>query len=202
MYEITDRHLAMLTKSIKYRFLRARATFDELNILESIKKSKELYSSLDKLNREHFKKIAEEVKKEVEKEYDLSGEGVEALLVVEKALKQYDPKVEYVYNREVERKRARFLESVVATEGQMKSFSRATNAWIFQTKQFADSVTEKTELEVFKANGFKKVRWETQKDNRVCAECRAREGKIYPIDAIPDTHPNCRRILIPIKEED
>jgi len=40
--------------------------------------------------------------------------------------------------------------------------------------------------------GVKKVKWITAHDERTCPECAPRDGKVYPIDAVPEEHPGGR----------
>ena len=60
MYELTDKKLAQLKKQIDRLFNRYRATisFDELNVINVIPKTRELYSELEALNERVFLEIA------------------------------------------------------------------------------------------------------------------------------------------------
>jgi len=40
--------------------------------------------------------------------------------------------------------------------------------------------------------GVRKVKWITAHDERTCPECAPRDGKVYPIDAVPEEHPGGR----------
>jgi len=58
-----------------------------------------------------------------------------------------------------------------------------------------------TTTEVYKLNGIATVTWYTEQDEKVCDECRARHGKRYRIDRIPEPHERCRCALLPDDEE-
>lgn len=50
------------------------------------------------------------------------------------------------------------------------------------------------------ADKFKGLEWAAVLDSRTSAICRARDGKIYPVDSgpRPPAHPNCRSVMLPI----
>lgn len=127
-------------------------------------------------------------------------------------LDDYDPVVKYVFTKELERKGARLAESIIADAEYSgkdpptvnyppikQDFTRGLNYVTWQTDQFAITVEDKTVIRAFKDNGYKKIKWHTQDDEKVCKECEERNGKIYPIDKIPTKHPNCRCYFTPEK---
>jgi len=46
--------------------------------------------------------------------------------------------------------------------------------------------------------GVKKVKWITAHDERTCPECAPRDGKVYPIDAVPEEHPGGRCTVVAV----
>jgi len=48
--------------------------------------------------------------------------------------------------------------------------------------------------------GVKKVKWITAHDERTCPVCAPRDGKIYPIDAVPEEHPGGRCTVVAVIE--
>ncbi len=57
-------------------------------------------------------------------------------------------------------------------------------------------------IDTFKKNGIRRVKWQTQEDEKVCEECNERDGKIYPIDNIPTKpHYRCRCWVEPVLEK-
>ena len=195
MYEITDKTLKKLKSQIWSKFLRTKASlkFDELNVIKS---SKTLYNDLNKLNKVVFLNIARECYSQY------SDKDTPSLAWVLAILGGYDVVTQYVYSHEVDRKRARFAESVIASGNQMLPFQRAYNLWYRQTEQYAVTIEDMATIKAYKDNGVKKVRWVTEKDSKVCSICRERDGKIYNIDNIEKKpHINCRCYVIPVTKE-
>ena len=112
---------------------------------------------------------------------------------VEEILDRYDPVTKYRYSEEVDRKRSRHTEAVIASETPEIETDRALRYWTNMVKQYADEVTDEAVKASLKKDGVKKIIWVTQRDNRVCSECSARDGKEYPINDIPTKpHIGCR----------
>ena len=66
-------------------------------------------------------------------------------------------------------------------------------------EQTADDVVDAIITQTYKDNDIKYVKWVTMHDTRVCADCAARDGKIYPITAVlQPLHWNCRCFWIPV----
>lgn len=195
MYEITDKTLKKLKSQIWSKYLRTKASlkFDELNVIKS---SKSLYQDLNNLNKRAYLQIARDCYSQY------SDKDIPSMAWVLLILGGYDVVTQYVYSHEVDRKRARFAESVIASGNQMLPFQRANNLWYRQTEQYAVTIEDKATIKAYKDNGVKKVRWVTEKDSKVCSICKERSGKIYDIDDIPPKpHINCRCYVEPKGEE-
>lgn len=56
------------------------------------------------------------------------------------------------------------------------------------------------QIETYRSNGYKKLRWIATMDDKTSDICRKRNGKEYAIDNLPDipAHPNCRCTLVPV----
>lgn len=117
-----------------------------------------------------------------------------------------DAVTHYVFNTELNNKRLRLFEAVVlagketspsdaikaATEKALKYMTK-------QFRQFGDDITLEVLRQVYEDNDVLMVEWVTQKDERVCPECRALDGLRFPLnDAPPPQHYNCRCFLIPV----
>ena len=127
--------------------------------------------------------------------------------MVDKVLSEYNPVTGYLYGRELKRKQERLVESMItAKKNNDRSFYRdslRTNANLLytQSKQYADDVADQTVIEVWKKVGIKKIQWITEKDEKVCSECRPLDMKIFDIDKVPPKpHYNCRCKKRPIFE--
>lgn len=201
-YQEMDQQLKTLKRKTKSLFLRYKTKmgFDELN---TIKMSKELYSKLDSLNKETYLEIAKQTYEEqknshplIKKERKFTMEWLMPLLLA------YDAITKYVYENEVDRKRSRFLEAYLSTDKKNLEVQKAFKYWWQQTEQYAIEVTDQAVITSYTDRGIKKVKWNTQKDERVCQVCRDRNGKIYDIDKIPPKpHYGCRCWFSPVTEE-
>ena len=195
MYEKTDKKLQQLLKQITRLFNRYRAItdFDELNV---IKNTKDLYSELEKLNDDAYLEIANYYYQDATgTNKKLSTEWLLALLL------GYDYVTRYVYKHEVERKRARLAESLIATHSKIDNFKTAKNLWWKQTSQYAISISDEAQLQGYRDVGVEYVKWNTVIDGKECKTCRERNGQIYPIDKVPPKpHYNCRCHFTPYKK--
>jgi hypothetical protein len=159
--------------------------FDETNLL---KRTKGLYKELSVLNEEAFLEMANEIYKEAypESKKKLDKKWLALILL------GYDATTKYVYEHEVDRKRARLYEALMSTKTNAE-FITAFNLWWRQTSQYAITISDTAVIQAFKDKGIKKVKWNTEKDNRVCHTCKDRNGKVYDIDKVPDKpHYGCR----------
>lgn len=104
-----------------------------------------------------------------------------------------NPVTKYVYENEIDRKRSRFAEGVIASSAPAEELALARRLLITMNAQFLDDITFNSLVEAYSDNGTEKVRWITHPDDRRCKTCRAMHGKIYPIDNIPaKPHIHCR----------
>lgn len=169
---------------------------DELNVIES---SKTLYRDLEKENEEAFLEIARA------RYRDITGHAPGKVITAAwllAFLAAYNPVTEFVYTHEVERKQARFAESMIASRNKLEAIRRAMSLWIRQTQQFGIMVEDHAVITAYKAIGVKRVRWITQIDERRCPDCAARHKNVYPINRIPPKpHWGCRCYFIPEDEE-
>lgn len=120
---------------------------------------------------------------------------------VESYVKSNNPVVKYIFDNEYQRKMSRAIESILTTENKTemkKQIDIAMRYWNRQAKQAGDNVSSDAYIEGLKAMSYKYVKWITQEDEKVCAACAARDGKIYRIDKIfRPLHYNCRCDLVP-----
>lgn len=196
-----------LKKAITRAFLRTKETLfyidsntkviDQINLL---------YKKILRLSKEAYLDMASKAYKN----HDGPGKITEAWVIG--ILDDYDPVVKYVFTNELERKGAKFAESIIADAEHSgkdpptvnyppikKDFTRGLNYVTWQTDQFAINVEDNATLKAYKDSGIKKVKWNTHEDEKTCEVCRERDGKIYFIDKIPTKHPNCRCFFTPEK---
>lgn len=195
MYEYTDKVIRYMRKKFIRLFnqFNGLTSFDELNVIQS---SKSLYAELEKIAEESFLLIAKRAYK------DNGGELKNAITVTRLLgwLNDYNRITKYVYMHEVERKCARFAESILASDNRAKEIETALRYWSDMVAQYAIDVTDKAVLQAYLDNGVKKVVWVSYKDKRRCTECQEREGQIYEITEVPEKpHRGCRCYLLPYR---
>lgn len=203
-YELSDQASKLLNRKAVRRFETARRKlavlkFDELNVIKIVKT---LYSDLASDNKKAFTDLAIMAYEDAaDRELDNEEDELMALWLISEVLDKPNPVTGYIYTNEVERKRDRATESINASTKKRKEFQKALRLWSRMTGQYADIVTDEATLKAFRDTGVKKVKWVTEKDDRVCPVCGPRDGKVYDIDKVPPKpHPNCRCILLPVKE--
>lgn len=171
----------------------AQTGFDELNVLEV---TRTLYQDLARDNQEIFLELAQERYQEAEPH----GEEPPDLVWLLALLAAYNVVTKVVYNNEVERKRGYTAEGINASTAKVTEFRRGLHYWADFTEQYADSVTDESTLKAYRDAGVKRVKWHTVLDGRECETCKERDGKIYPINAVPHkTHKKCRCWLEAVK---
>ena len=148
-----------------------------------------MYSDIDQQTRDAFRRLADYMYKKY------GGSDVPGLsdIWVDKILDAYDPVVKYVYSHEVERKAARLAESILASNTKSKEIETALRYWTVQMREFAVRITDEAVSQALIDSGEEEARWITEKDERVCKVCEARDGKIYPLSRFPSKpHIGCR----------
>jgi hypothetical protein len=196
-YSKTDKTIAYLNKQYAKLFRRVTA-FDELNVIAV---SHEIYD-------EALKVVEQEATRLVKSVYDSYRESEEAMPVSEALamvvamLGAYNPVTKYVYENELDRKRARFAEGVISSDTPAEEVALAKRLLAAMNKQFADDATFDAVVKAYTDDGVKRVRWITAVDDRRCKECKARHHKIYNIDNIPPKpHLHCRCYVEKVDEK-
>ena len=181
--------------------------FDEVNAPRLTSLTQAMIERLLKENKKAFLKIAKEATEEAAD--DIKGKPI---LTDEKyvdgILGEYNPVTGYLYYPEADRKRSRLVEALITAmvinsrADYHKELRKFANLWHTQTLQYGETMVDKTRVNTFKKNGITKIRWITQGDEKVCKECRERNGTIYAIDKIPPKpHYRCRCWYEPIVEQ-
>lgn len=114
-------------------------------------------------------------------------------------LEDYDEVTLYRFDEETERKAARLAEAIIASHNKYEEVDKALRLWSLQVAQFADNTVVRATKAAYKEAGVKKVKWVAEMDDRVCATCDERDGKIYDLDKVPPIpHFRCRCTLVPV----
>lgn len=188
-YFLTDQTIAYLDGQLIEQFdrLRSLLAIDKINIIGEVNA---MFSALDTLIRASLLQLAnavyaENCEKDVHRTLDEDW--------LDFILAAYDPMSKYVYYNEMDRKRARLIEALMASPdpaGEIKSTLRQMS---FLCRIYAVRVTDEAALQAFRDEEETLVRWIAEKDNRTCPVCWTRDGKVYEIEFLPPKpHPNCR----------
>ena len=198
MYEYTDVIIRYLNKRFIEVFhrLKSLVSFDELNVLQS---TRLIYDELMQITEEKLLELAvyyyngtvKNPKTNIDREW---------LYLI---LDDYDPITKYVFLHEVERKRARLAESILASQNKSNEIDTALRYWSAMVAQYAIEVTDAATKQAYIDDGVERVMWVSMLDDRRCKECEKREGKVYDIfDVSPKPHIGCRCYLVPWFEEE
>lgn len=208
LYKPLDDYLKALKKRVKEEFAPLYVSgFDQLNIVKLIKTTAQMYSDLDDFNRKHYRELCDH---SVEwAAYVMGAEEVEfdSADFVNQYLKGYDPVTQYVYIKEADRKRMRLNESILAAKEYQeivklqKAVKKAADLWFTQGSQYALDIMLATVVAVFMKAGVKKLRWNTQQDDKVCGDCHDLDGKVFNAkDYPPPQHYGCRCFPTPVND--
>jgi SPP1 gp7 family putative phage head morphogenesis protein len=185
-YSKADKTIEYINKQYIKLFDRMMAT-DELNVIAS---SYDIYDSAYKLIEQESARLVKSVYKSYRKGDDGSFDPLAFVLVL---LLAYNPVTKYVFKNELDRKRSRFAEGVIASDTPMEEVALAKRLLLGITAQFLDDTTFDGMVQAYKDNGTKEVKWVTAEDDKRCKECKSRHGLIYKIDKIPPKpHIHCR----------
>lgn len=193
-YQKTDKTIAYLNKQYSKLFSRL-TSFDELNVIEV---SHEIYEEVLSLVERESTRLVKAVYDSYSESHTISS--ADALAFVLALMMAYNPVTKYVYKNELERKRSRFAEGVIASDTPIEEVELAKRLLVALNRQFEDDVTFDTVVKAYEDDGVEEVRWITAVDDRRCAECKSRHGKIYPIHKIPPKpHRYCRCYVEKVK---
>lgn len=195
-YKAADRAIRLLNKRAVRRFSDTKSQlsllkFDELTVIRLIKS---LYEQLEADNQEVFLDLAQMVYERTMKDLDEKQflEEVTELWLLD-FLSQDSPVTKYIYAHEVTRKREYVTEAVNAAPDKATEMDKGLIKWSRFTGWYADLVADEAAMKAFKDSGVRRVRWNTEHDDRVCDVCGPLDGKIFDIDkAPPKQHPGCR----------
>ena len=207
IYEYADRAISdMNRRNLRLFGELSVMDFDELNVFRKVKK---VYDSSVRIAKKRYKSIYSDaylmamgmMEKEAE---DPDDDLVEDWLL--DMLEDFDAVTHYRFNEETKRKKERTAEALISTrKGELsneREVDKALKFWTLQTSRYADRAVDDGMMQAYRDAGVKYVKWNTEGDTKVCADCDALEGQIYPIDKAPDKqHYRCRCWLSPVKNK-
>ena len=204
-YDLADKAI----KDMNRRNLRAfdglkTLKFDELNVLRSVTK---VYDDAVRIAKRRYRQIAEDAYLEAlilagmdrKKAEKLAEESITEDWILD-MLEEYDALTLYSFVNEVERKKQRTAEAILAAQDKVAEVDKALKLWTLQVSQYADNSVLYATLDGYEKAGIKKVKWVSEKDEKVCKVCDKLDGKIFLISKVPvKPHYHCRCILLPVK---
>lgn len=217
VYRHADREVKRMFRRMAAEFSNEslRAAWDALNVIAISNRVNRLYEDIDRYVRSRYLYIARRAYEDawgfvggVPLSSDELDDRIDPFFLIW-MLDRYDPKTEYQYSKEWDRKRDRLKEAMMSvgqasnrvrvanTQRARQALKRALDLLERQVQQMAETATEEGRNQAFRDAGFDRLRWRTQEDSRVCQVCRDRNNRIYDTDALPPKHPRCRCYYVP-----
>lgn len=205
-YDLADRAIRDMNKRNLRAFDKLKTLkFDELNVMRTVSK---VYDDSVRLAKKRYQEIALDAfiealilagiaraKAEEEAEDFITEDWVLDML------EDYNELTLYRFDNEVERKKQRTAEAILASLDKSAEVDKSLRLWTRQVAQYADNTVVYATIDGYKEAGVKKVKWISERDAKVCNTCHERDGKIYQIDKLPlyPAHHFCRCIIVPAK---
>lgn len=215
MYKYLDSLLEKVKKRIRREINRLGVMgFDNLNVTNTKKVTKELFDRLLAENEKTYQKAAKDAYSKAKKKAEENGYEKQEETDITSGwllgvLTAYNMITGYLYDREAERKMLRLNEQILTAreyenrEMYNESLRKLANMWWTQTLQYGVTVVDEATIQAYNDMGVEKVKWVATVDNRTCEVCRERNGKIYELSKVPvKTHYNCRCYLEPVEIEE
>lgn len=203
MYRYLDSLLANTKKKIRTEFNRVGSMgFDELNVVNTSRVTEAMFDRMLAENDAVYRKAAKKAYRDAGGTESIGAKFVEGVLVA------YNLVTGYLYGKEAERKRLRLNEQILtareyADRDMLRGGLRTSaNLWYTQTVQYGVDIVDAATLKAYKDRGIEYVKWVSQDDGKECAECKARNGKVFRITEVPaKSHYGCRCYLKPTEKE-
>lgn len=197
MYEKTDKVIDYLNEQLIRLFNKAKRLLKTDELSNIVTYSKELYEEIRSLSKEAYFQLASNIVKDIDStlEFFITEE------MIDEILSTPNPVTKYKFYDELDRKRERLVESLLASKNKQEEIITARNLLSRQLSQYAIEVSDYANLWGMEQIGVKKVKWNTQEDEKTCKECKALDGKVFDINKAPDkTHYGCRCYYTMVKE--
>ena len=197
--------MAKITSKLHREFRHNRvALFDEMNIVSVKRHINKLYTTVYKTVKQEFFNVAKEIEQEIYDEVIALGFDGDLRDIdeawIEEFFNAYNPVTKYVFSNEIDRKKSRLFESLVASRlVKEQSYKTAENLLKRQINQYAIDLEDAIAMVVYEDTGVEKVKWVAEHDHRTCGDCKELDGEVYKLHEAPDKlHYQCRCYLIPI----
>jgi SPP1 gp7 family putative phage head morphogenesis protein len=120
-------------------------------------------------------------------------------------LNGYDPVTGYIYTQELDRKRMRLNEGIMAARefndrnAFEKAVKKTADLLYTQSMQYGTDLMQAAMLEVYERAGIDELMWVSVMDGRECDECHDRNGVVYKRKEYPGKpHYGCRCYPVPV----
>jgi SPP1 gp7 family putative phage head morphogenesis protein len=188
MYKYTDRIITHIDRQLIHKFaaLKSMASYDEMNVIGEVNT---VYADIDGMIRRAFLILARTT---YEKHVKDNKQTIDEYWL-DRLLDSYDATTKYVYSNEFDRKRGRLIEAVISSDTKSKEIDGALRSMSFMVHVYAIRVTDEAVLQAYRDDEVELIEWDAEEDEKTCAVCAKRDGKIYEIEALPaKPHMNCR----------
>lgn len=202
MYEYIDENVERLKKQTQTAFNNFRLSllkFDELNVMHVKTETESLFTKLKRQSDRFYtgllNHLSESMGFEADK-YDL-----------DELLETYSGALLYSFATEMERKRERIFETMVAIDDMsdpeiLSQQKKNIRNWNTQVEEFGVDIERNIFLSELRDSGIRKVQWMTAEDERVCTDCSDLNGIVFDIDNVPRRpHIGCRCWLKGVSED-
>jgi len=202
-YGACDKAIQSMNRSSLEAFGRLKmAKWDELNIIQAVTA---VYRTSAKEAKKRYYEVAFEAYLLMcalcdipyGKAHGMAEKAITEAWVAD-VLSQTDFVTLYRFDTETERKAYRLAETLEVATDRSYEIDKALRYWSQQLGQYAINMTDYAMIQAMQDAGVEYVEWITMRDEKVCNECRPRDGEIYRIDEIPAKHWGCRCRLRPV----
>ena len=202
MYEYIDENVERLKKQTQTAFNNFRLSllkFDELNVMQVKTETESLFTKLKRQSNRFYTGLLNHLAESMgfeEDKYDL-----------DELLETYSGTLLYSFSTEMERKRERLFETMVAIDDMsdpdiLSQQKKNIRHWNTQVEEFGVDIERNIFLSELRDSGIRKVQWMTAEDERVCTDCSDLNGIVSDIDYVPRRpHIGCRCWLKGVSED-
>lgn len=202
MYEYIDENVERLKKQTQTAFNNFRLSllkFDELNVMQVKTETESLFTKLKRQSDRFYTGLLNHLAESMgfeEDKYDL-----------DELLETYSGTLLYSFSAEMERKRERLFETMVAIDDMsdpeiLSQQKKNIRNWNTQVEEFGVDIERNIFLSELRDSGIRKVQWMTAEDERVCTDCSDLNGIVFDIDNVPRRpHIGCRCWLKGVSED-
>ena len=202
MYEYIDENVERLKKQTQTAFNNFRLSllkFDELNVMQVKTETESLFTKLKRQSNRFYTGLLNHLAESMgfeEDKYDL-----------DELLETYSGTLLYSFSTEMERKRERLFETMVAIDDMsdpeiLSQQKKNIRNWNTQVEEFGVDIERNIFLSELRDSGIRKVQWMTAEDERVCTDCSDLNGIVFDIDNVPRRpHIGCRCWLKGVSED-